>query len=90
MDPDLELFLMAEDLKKEDAEKLKFVIDLKAKLRPPEQEAIHIMEQCQNADQAFFVAEHCMNTMAKVLENGDVVDYWRKVCEFIKPHTSKN
>ncbi len=89
-DSDLELFLLAEDIKKADPEELKKAIDLKARIWPPENEAAYLIGELKSADQALFVAEYCVSTMAKQCENHDIVDYWRKVCECIKPHASKN
>ena len=61
--------------------KLSVLADIVSMMRPPEVEGEYIISLC--SDNALMVAENCLSIMSET-ECDEVIDYWEKVCAYIK------
>lgn len=59
------------------------IADVVSMIRPPEKEAEYLLKICQH--DALKVAEECLEIMAAELETEEVTNYWRKVCDYLRP-----
>lgn len=65
------------------AKKLAEIVDIVSMIRPPEQEAEYLLKVC--SEDALNVAEECLAIMAAETECEEVINYWRKVCDHLRP-----
>lgn len=70
------------------AKKLAEIVDIVSMIRPPEQEAEYLLKVCPQ--DALSVAEECLAIMAAETQSEEIMDYWRKVCDCLRPLMTKH